>query len=131
AFLAPLPPPHVREPAPPTGRVTAYVQRQLGARLDSTKRGHVRQVAAGQQGSRESPRREEWEQSGGKKTTGSPAVTEAPVNNGAPPRTRTADPHDERIAVESPAVKTRPGSTPASFSGVNSDTFHRQRSPLI
>src|SRR5438477_320316 len=60
-FLAPLPPPHVREPAPPTGRVTCLRTATARARFDSTHRGHVRQVAAArQQGSRESARRGEW-----------------------------------------------------------------------
>jgi len=66
----------------------AYVQRQLGHAFDSTMDTYGKWLPLGNKAAVN----QLDEKVVAKKTTGTPGVTEVPVNNGGPSRTRTVDP---------------------------------------
>src|SRR5205823_12888789 len=74
------PAPHLRKPAAAAGRIARVRAATARTRVDSTNRRHLRQVAIdGQQGGRESARRESGSKTVAKTRTGTPAGAEVPV----------------------------------------------------
>ena len=70
----------------------AYVQRQLGHAFDSTMDTYGKWLPLGNKAAVNQLDEESGSKVVAKRTTGTPAVTEVPVNNGGPSRTRTVDP---------------------------------------
>ena len=71
----------------------AYVQRQLGhASIQLTVDTYGKWLPLGNKAAVNQLDEESGSKVVAKRTTGTPAVTEVPVNNGGPSRTRTVDP---------------------------------------
>ena len=75
------------------GESPAYVQRQLGhASIQLTVDTYGKWLPMGNKAAVNQPDEESGSKTVAKLKTGTPAVTEVPVNNGGPSRTRTVDP---------------------------------------